>query len=167
MNDDLATLIDGLESADATTRASAAQKLATLGQDSAAAAVSLVRCNGDEHEEVREWASAALEECGPPAADNADALANLLTGTVSDVAYWAATLLGRLTDEATPIVVDRLIAALQQRSEPAVRQRIVWALGEIGGAACDALPLLQSITADADDPRLQRLAKRVCDQIPP
>jgi HEAT repeat protein len=164
MNADLDSLNRELESADVSVRAAAARQLASLGEDAAAAAVALVRCSGDENEELREWAVAALEDCGPPNAGDADALANLLTGRSADVAYWAATMLGRLQDGAGSCV-GRLLAAFDQYTEPATRQRIVRALGEIGPPASDAAPLLESIAAASDDPRLQRLAERALSRI--
>lgn len=163
MQSNLSRWIAGLSAADAAARVQAAEALARLGTDARPAAVALVLACGDETEEVREAATAALEELGPPAADDADHLASFLGGRSADVGYWAATLLGRLQGEAAS-AVDALAQALASSPHAAVRQRAAWALGEIGPASAAALPALQQAANDAD-PRLSRLAQQAIGHI--
>ena len=51
-------------------------------------------------ESVREWATAALEEIGVPQASDLTQFAELLGSPNPDVAYWAATMIGRLEEAA-------------------------------------------------------------------
>ena len=84
---DIPQLLADLTATEPAERAGAAERLARLGPDARAAAVSLARACGDQQEEVREWAVAALEELGaPPVADLA-VLASLLADQNADVGY--------------------------------------------------------------------------------
>jgi HEAT repeat protein len=165
MEDDLSSLINELLEPSTQRRIEAATRLAKLGRQAKAAAVPLVRAAGDPQEDVRQWASAALEELGPPAAEDGPALVELLadardsaasaaSAASADVGYWAATLLGRLGSGAH---TDSLAQALDPRYALAVRQRVCWALGEIGPAARSALDAIETASR-SDDPRLARLA---------
>jgi HEAT repeat protein len=149
-------LIAALSLSDPSHRAKAAEQLAQAGTDAQAAAVPLVLACGDEAEEVRTWATSALEELGPPDAADVGMLTSLVEAQSPDVAYWAATLLGRLKDAAAS-AVNALSVAVERSSHLAVRQRATWALGEIGTAAVAALPFLHRAASNAD-PRLARLA---------
>jgi HEAT repeat protein len=162
MAEPISDLAAGLESGDAGVRAAAAERLARLGPEARGAAVALVRACGDEPA-VREWAVAALEELGTPPAGDVGPLAALIENTQADVAYWAATLLGRLGAEAAPAAA-LLAAALANGRDPSVRQRAAWALGRIGPAARVAAPALQSAAASAD-PRLAKLAHEALARI--
>ncbi len=158
MPEPLAELIASLFSDDPTVCRDAAQRLARMGPDAQPAAVALAEASAAEAEDLREWVTAALEELGPPPTKDRDRLVELLGDPRSNVAYWAATLLGRLETEAAP-AVPMLAAAVTDHADPAVRQRAVWALVRIGPAAADALPALERAAADPD-PRLARLAAR-------
>ena len=127
------------------------------------AAVALVLACGDEDEEVRQWATAALEGMGAPEASDVGPLTSFLAGRSPDVGYWAATLLGRLKTEAA-VAVDALARALSESPHLAVRQRAAWALGEIGPAAPAAIPALKT-AAMATDSRLCRLAEKAIGRI--
>ena len=118
---------------------------------------------------MSDWAHAALESLGPPAANDAAALAKLLSDEALDVAYWAATLLGRLGEDdgsSCGAVVKPLVTALEHYPESAVRERAAWALGQIGPTAAEALPALQAAAAGTI-PRLARLAKDAIGRIRP
>ncbi len=163
MNTDIALLISQLEGHDAAQQVAAAEKLAQLGPSAQAAAVALVRTIGLPDEEVLEFCTAALEEIGPPAADQINLLAALVGDCSSDIAYWAATLLGRAgTLSAT--AVPQLVQVLEGEADLPVRERAAWALGEIGPAAKPAAPALQS-AANTNDARLARLAKKALESI--
>ena len=144
-------------------RAEAAEELARRGNEARPAAVALVRATGDRVAEVRDWATAALEELGSPPADDVTTLAMLTANPDLNIAYWSATLLGRL-ESAAAAAVPALVDALQNHAAPSVRQRAAWALGQIGRAAGEARPALEQAATGAD-PRLTRLARRALEQI--
>lgn len=160
---DVCFLLQQLADANVEQRRSAAELCARDGAMAQAAVVSLVLACGDSDESVRQWASAAMEELGPPVPGNASALANLLQNESADVAYWAATLLGRLQAKAANAVAP-LAQALAGHSAPAVRQRAAWALGQIGVAAKAARSALLR-ASQASDPRLARLASTALQSI--
>lgn len=162
MNPDVSLLISGLKSDDIAGQQAAAEKLAQLGSDGQEAAVPLVEaCDRDDS--VREWAVAALEGLGPPRPCDVAPLAELLANPSLDVAYWSATLLGRLGQQAAP-AVSGLIAALESHAELAVRQRAAWALGQIGPAASSARAALEAASAGTDA-RLASLARQALGRI--
>jgi HEAT repeat protein len=158
---DLTQLVADLSNPDK--RSQAAERLSQLGCEAAPAAVALVRASGDDSEEVREYAVAALEELGPPRIEDIDHLTALLSEQKSDLGYWAATLLGRLGNDAVS-AVPALASAVVGNHEEAVRQRAAWALGQIGPPAASALDALKQAAASGD-PRLTRLAQRSIEQI--
>lgn len=156
-------LIIQLSATDPEKRSQAAEELSHLGPDACQAALALVLAAGDEAEEVRESAVAALEGMGPPKPDTVPDLAALLAAKSQDVGYWAATLLGRLKADAAQ-AVPALGSALTGSLDLSVRQRVAWALGEIGAPAKPALDSLKQVAADAD-PRLSRLAQEAVTKI--
>ncbi len=156
------TLVDRLRSASTSDRRAAAQQLARLGPAARPAAVALAEAAGDADEEVREWAAAALEELGAPAAEDVPRLSALLASD-EPVAYWAATLLGRMEGDGQAAVTS-LVAALRTHPAVAVRQRAAWALGKMGSAAAAATAALEE-AALADDARLARLAGQALRQV--
>lgn len=148
---------------DATVRAKAAQGLSRYPAEAQPAAVALVQAAGDADEGVREWVVAALEELGAPAVEQCGELAALVGHAEPDVAYWAATLLGRLGEAAAP-AVERLTMVLEQSNAANVRERIVWALGQIGPQAAAAVPTLKQLSS-SDNPRLARMATKAIQLI--
>lgn len=157
------TLIAQLEGTDTTQQTAAATELATLGHAAQRAAVALVRTIGIPDEEVLEACTAALEDLGPPAADQIKPLAELAGDCTSDVAYWAITLLGRAGKNAAT-AVSALTQVLESDADLPVRERAAWALGEIGPAANAAAPALRT-AANSSDARLARLAKKSLESI--
>jgi 3-methyladenine DNA glycosylase AlkC len=162
---DLFQLARSLASKDADQRLVAAEELCQLGADAQPAALALVQASADANEAVREQVVAALDELGPPRRDDVFALAALLDTDKVDVAYWAATLLGRL-EGAAVAAVPALAAALGERQHLSVRQRSAWALGQIGSGAAPALAALQQASTNADE-RLARLANEALTRIRP
>ncbi|MBI2807569.1 MAG: HEAT repeat domain-containing protein [Planctomycetes bacterium] len=160
---DLAALIADLKSTDLSKRIQAAEELSSRGEEVSQAVVALAQACGDDVEEVREAATAALEESGPPGLDDLPALIELFCTPQSDVAYWAITLVGRLGAEAAD-AVEPLAEVVRQHSVPAVRERAAWALGCIGPVAAPSLDVLQ-LAATSDNPRLARLARAAIEQI--
>ena len=154
-----------LQNADPTVRRTAAEKLCKMGADAQPASVALVKAMGDNDEETQQWASAALEELGPPDVSATPTLVALLqtVDVEADTAFWAATLLGRLEADGASAVEPLTVAAQEHFSMP-VREKAVWALGNIGQPASSAKSVLEKLTA-SDQPRLVRLAKAALEKI--
>ena len=161
METELTALLGQLKAKDEAIRAAAAERLCRLGEGARPAAVGLVEACGDSSEPVREWAVAALEEIGPPETSDLTLFAELLSHSSPDVAYWAATLIGRLGATGGP-AVPKLGEALSDRPEKSVQQRIVWAFGKIGPPAASQRDRLQAL-AESSDRRMARLAQRALD----
>jgi HEAT repeat protein len=160
----IAQLAADLDSGDAARKAQAASAAATLGEGARPLAVALVRRTGDEDEATREAVVAALEDLGPPAAEDVAALAGLLGDPCAAVGYWAATLLGRLGAQGAK-ATKSLGEALASSPELAVRERSAWALGQIGPAAGDAREALRA-AAESQHARLARLAREALTKMP-
>jgi HEAT repeat protein len=152
-----------LSSDDAQTRTEAAERLARMGDAARPAAVALVRASGDSAASVRDWAAVALEELGPPEANDIAPLAALAGNPQADIAYWAVTLLGRSSGEAAS-VADTIAGTLADHPAGEVRQRAAWALGRIGAGTARVAAALRR-ACDSSDPRLARLAKQALAQI--
>ncbi len=159
---DIFQLIDQLSSADTAERSVAAEQLAQLGEDARPAAVSLVRATADD-EEVAEWATAALEDMGPPSIDDAKQFAALLQDDNSNINYWSATLIGRLGPAAAHLT-DLLVRSLESNQNAPVRQRCAWALSKIGPPARSAMASLKR-ASDGNDPRLASLAVKAIEKL--
>jgi HEAT repeat protein len=143
-------------------RASAAESLAQLGAGCRDACLELVRACGTD-QVTREWAAAALEEMGPPPSTKLVSLVPLLASDSPDVVYWAATLLGRLEDQAE-LAADSLANVIESERDLFVRERAIWAARKIG---CSSPTILQALNAarDRGPDRLARLATEALDQI--
>lgn len=159
--DPLETLRTQLAAADVAARRAAARELATLGDAAGGAATALARCAADADDDVRTWATEALENLGPPPADAAPALIALLSAE-ADAAYWAATLLGRLASAGSD-VLTALARALAPPHPLNVRERAAWALGQLPQRTPDVVQALQT-AAQAAEPRLARLAQAALDR---
>lgn len=164
MPEDISLLIAELSSPSPRQRAAAAEKLSRMGEQARGAVVPLVRLAGDEDEETREWAVAALEELGEPPPEDGPALVKLLEAPSADSGYWAATLLGRLGPVADGDAVSGLAHALDNSPHLPVRERCAWALGKIGPAASAAKGSLER-ARQMGNARLQRLAEQALVQI--
>ncbi len=163
MDNDIATLKMLLLSDNVEHRLIAAEALSQMGDLAAGAASALCTASADSDDRVRDYASATLEDIGPPPVDAINDLTTQLNTPAADVAYWAATLLGRLEAESAPAVAQ-LIASL---SSPHlhVREQSAWALGKIGPPARSAAPALEQAAAETDKPRLSRLASEALASI--
>lgn len=113
-------------------RATAAQKLATLGEQPAAA-LPLVAALDDADEQVREWVAAALESLGRPRQGDLAGLVGALAADSSLQVYWAATLLGRLGPSAAS-AREALAQVAAAHADPSVKKRAAWALDRIEAA---------------------------------
>ncbi|HEY1065366.1 MAG TPA: HEAT repeat domain-containing protein [Pirellulales bacterium] len=153
----LSQLLEHLGSPDPAARRAAAQSLPHLGDAVRAAAPALVDRAGDEDEAVQTAVTETLENLGPPDLAALPALIERLTSSSADVAYWAATLIGRLEADAAP-ATTALADALVNHSGLNARERAAWALGKIGPRAGGARAALTA-AASAPSPRLSRLAQ--------
>jgi HEAT repeat protein len=120
-----------------------------LGKIGGKAIPFLVESLKSETGKIREFSASALGEIGP-AAVGSEAVPSLLAllnekepEGLRAKAVWA---LGRIKDERA---VKRLILMLENRVSPV--DFVIEALGEIGPAARDALPLLERWSWDADE----------------
>ena len=161
---DVSQLTAGLSATDPQTRLTSAEALATMGEAAAPACLQLLEAVGDDDQRVREAATAALEGMGPPPVDSVAALAEKLSHPDASIAYWAATLLGRLESRAAPAAPSLSIVVANSDASMEVRQRAAWALGCMGPAAIESLDSLRS-AAHESEPRLVRLATRAIESI--
>jgi HEAT repeat protein len=152
-----------LRGTDAESCRQAAEDLAQMGEEARPAALALVAACGRGDDELSEWAVAALEQMGAPVLDDLPALCQLLKSKNEPTAYWAATLIGRLQQQAAA-AVRPLAECVKQTASDSVRQRAIWALGQIGSAAQEATPVLQQAAAGSG-PRTARLAQEAMDRI--
>ncbi|MEX1042010.1 MAG: HEAT repeat domain-containing protein [Pirellulaceae bacterium] len=160
---DASQAITQLMSPEVPLRIEAAEYLGKHPEMVSSAIIPLCRAVVDEEEQVGQWATSALEDCGRPPVEERDALVELLTDRQDDVVYWAATLLGRLENDAQPVVPQ--LAQLATDHESAnVRQRALWALGKIG----DRSELVRTAIEDPihqRNPRSARVAEQVRRQL--
>lgn len=129
MSEGLEHWIADLGAKSAEVRIAAAQKLATHGEQPAAA-VPLVAALDDADDQVREWVTAALESLGPPRKADVAALIAALASARSLRVYWAATLLGRLGPDAVA-ARDALANVATAHADSNVKRRAAWALVRI------------------------------------
>lgn len=156
MTTDVKELKQALVSGEVARATTAAEQLAQLGEAAQPAAVELAIASAAAPP-LRDWASAALEELGPPTTQDLPRLIPLLADASADVGYWAATLLGRLGEDGAPAVAG-LIAALSDSPHATVRERAALALGKIGAGASAAAPALTEAAAGGNA-RLATLAR--------
>jgi HEAT repeat protein len=158
---------------DAEARHQAALALGKMAPASAAEAPALASALAEDREPtVRMNAALALFELGSQARPAVPALIAALKSpanrtnvgtfpyTIQDM---AALALGRATAGTTD-GVPALCEALQSARTTAKRRSIANALGQIGGAARDATPALQSLLED-DSPEVQQAAQDALRQI--
>jgi HEAT repeat protein len=160
---DLPSLIEQLGSNDLERQRVAAESLAQLGEEASPAAVALLQACEVEDEALCEWVVASLEQLGPPPAEDLPRICRQLAADHELSAFWSASLLGRLHQEAAG-AVDSLGQAVEKSAHPAVRQRAAWALGQIGPAAQGAKRQLQEASV-CSDPRTARLAQEALQAI--
>ncbi|MFO0871204.1 MAG: HEAT repeat domain-containing protein [Pirellulales bacterium] len=133
MDDILGQKTAELMSGDEPTRCAAAAWLAQHADVAAPAAVALARaCAASD--EIRDWATSALESCGPPPVALLHELTHLLHDPHPDVSYWAATLIGRLGQVAQQAEAE-VAACTANSPHREVRRRAAWALEQIRRSA--------------------------------
>jgi len=130
MSKQIVSLATSLASVDVAERIQAAEALSRMAEVPARAAPALLAALVDRDETVRNLVTSALENCGPPEQDQVDELEASLVNPNGDIAYWSATLLGRLGAGAIQAVESLKTAAAEHPSHEA-RKRATWALGKI------------------------------------
>ena len=123
-------LVRALASEDAADRRAAADAAVQDPELTGEAAVVLIDALTDEDEEVRELISAALEDCGRVDA-NPSVLVERLSLPEPAVQYWAATLLGRMGEDAKCVAGE--MRAAKADAPPDVKARIERMLVKIEG----------------------------------
>ena len=110
------SLIDGLRSADATSRSHARRQLVAMGRSAVPALVKLME---DPLQHVRWEAAKALEGIADPSA--VPALINALGDSDTDVAWVAGEALGAIGEESVPALLQRLASKPQPGEQPSDR----------------------------------------------
>lgn len=151
-------IIQDLDSTDLGQRLAAVEACAKHPELARAATIPLCRLVSDPDQQIAEWATAALEEMGPPASEELDALVGMFTSDEA-TAYWAVTLVGRLkpSDDATVKLLVEQIEASDTPNE--VRNRAIWAIDQMGGTGPDVVKAFEK-AAQSQNPRTARLATK-------
>ncbi|TWT97078.1 hypothetical protein Pla108_28550 [Botrimarina colliarenosi] len=122
-------LVKELLSDEPTRRLTAADDLSRRGPEALPATAALVQACSDPA--LRDLCVGALEELGPPPTDQLPQLAELAKVKQLDVAYWAATLLGRAGSAAAAYAGVLEDLAGDASTPEAVRNRAAWALRKV------------------------------------
>ncbi|MFM8494966.1 MAG: HEAT repeat domain-containing protein [Planctomycetia bacterium] len=167
--DALDSFIAALSDPDPSHRGDAAIAIAAIGPD-AAEAVPLLEAmlaSADGPPGVRYAAAYALGRIGPAAKSAAAALAKLASSTdelMATVATWASLKIepgnAALFQSAVPLLRKAL-----RGGEELARLEAAVALGDIGSAATDAIPLLELVSEDDPAPAVRTAASRALEQI--
>lgn len=124
----------------------------------------VIRLAGSRDDFVRAAAAQALESSLRPSPVEIPALIALLSDrSDGEIGYWAATLLGRLGQEAVD-AAPALCDCLTSSSFLPARERAVWALKKIGPAASDSIPALRAVS-ELGPARLQQLCREAISEI--
>ena len=133
-----------LDSSEAAVRQEAADFLSRQGEEVARVAAVVARHVGDDDRIVAEYCVAALEEMGPADPSQLPGVGELLCSPSTDVVFWCATLLGRAKGAAAPYA-SLLVEAAAGDLPAGIRQRVVWAIRQIGPAASPVAPQLEAL----------------------
>lgn len=124
----------------------------------------VTRLAGSRDDSVRAAAAQALESSLQPSPLELPALITLLRdASDGEISYWAATLVGRLGNNAVE-AVPALCECLTCSSFLPARERAVWALKKIGPDACDSISVLHAVSNSAPA-RLQQLCREAISEI--
>lgn len=115
-----------------------------------------------EDEELRAWASDALQGVALDDLTVADRVAEYCSHSTSAAALWACKLIGRLGDASARYELQ-LVSALQAHPDVVVRQQAASALGKQTSLKITTIAALEE-AAESSDPRLSRLARRTIDR---
>jgi HEAT repeat protein len=160
--DALSEALAALSDADPATRGDAAVALAALGPDAAEAVPALSKLlGGDEKEAALRYAAAyALGRIGPAAAPVAESLRGLAKSDdelMASVAVWALLKIEPDNKAQVATAVPVLRKALRGKRDLA-RLEAAAALGDLGGAAASAVPILELVSEDDPLPAVRTAA---------
>jgi len=119
-----------------------------------------------DDETLQNYASEALENCGPPRIEDLDGLQLRLQSATASEVYWASTLVGR---SKTQLEKLGQVAAFQQALgsvinresfDVSARERAAWAIHELGPADPDLKFQFEHLVQEAP-PRLKRLLEEM------
>lgn len=119
-----------------------------------------------EDETLQNYATEALENCGPPRGEDLLDLQNRLQSKTASEVYWASTLLGRakaeLEKQGQTACVQQSLGSviLQETFDLSARERAAWAVRELGPAGPELQLQFQQIAKNAP-PRLKRLLEAI------
>lgn len=118
--------------------------------------IALLATLEDDDEEVRAWASDALQSIDSPPREHALMIAESCGNKQSAVAAWACKLIAKLHDVGEHQAA--IARALNQHPSISTRQEAAAALGRIGNLNAASLESLRKASTSTD-PRLKRLAE--------
>lgn len=155
-------LVAALSDAEPATRGDAAVALAAIGPDAAEAVPALSKLlGGDEKEAALRYAAAyALGRIGPAAAPVAETLRGLAKSDdelMASVAVWALLKIEPDNKAQVAAAVPVLRKALRGKRDLA-RLEAAAALGDLGGAAASAVPILELVSEDDPLPAVRTAA---------
>lgn len=160
---DIQLLVAALEAESVADRRRAAESLAMLAEQSRSAAIPLLHAVTDHDEDVRNWATEALENLGPPDPADTDSLLNLVeTSAEDDVRYLALVLLGRL-DAGGGVVFDELVASRESIQTPVVLVQYLKTLSRLATEDPRRQRLREMCRRELNhaDPRVQAVSERL------
>ena len=155
-------IIQDLGSEDLAQQRAAAEACAKDPALAKGAAIPLCRAVSASDERVAEWCTAALEGLGAPSLEDLDSLVELFSEKEA-TAYWAVTLVGRLKQPALSAGKDLAAIVVAPNTPTEVRNRAIWALGQIEATGSEVEAALQN-AAQSTNPRTARLAAKALDQ---
>ncbi len=132
------------------------RRLATGDESAENYVLELLGSMQDADEEVRSWASDALQTVEVLPTELAESVAELCLQPCAAVAAAACRMLPKLGDPATQYQAA-LVACLKQHSEITARQQAALSLSSIPELTTESLDALRQ-AAESQDPRLKRLA---------
>ncbi|MCA8982344.1 MAG: HEAT repeat domain-containing protein [Planctomycetaceae bacterium] len=160
---DIPMLVAALEAESVADRRRAAESLAMLAEQSRSAAIPLLHAVNDHDEGVRNWATEALENLGPPDPADTDSLLNLVeTSAENDVRYLALVLLGRL-EAGGSVFFDELMASRDSIQAPVVLVQYLKTLSRLATENVQRQRLQEMCRRELKhaDPRVQAVSERL------
>ena len=140
-----------------------ANDLQTWANDSDAARANvkglLAAIQGTQEEAIN-WATEALENMGPPSADDIGWLGSVTSCSSADAVYWAVTLLSRCDDSIDAVQDDLAKIVASNESIASTRRRAITALAKVY-ARSDATESAIRIAMISGDSQLANLAKEL------
>lgn len=117
----------------------------------------LLECLRGEGSSI-DWATEALENCGPPSTAHLAALQVSAGDAHPDVSSWACRLIGRMGADASPAEAT-LVSVLTQHASAETRRQSALALSKLDKLSAESLSALQQ-AAHSTDARLARAAQQ-------